>query len=292
MGIEYLTTGETLVRIEEKSYFFDDSETVLAFENIPDIDIKVADSLYYPSIQVGYSKYADENINTLDDFSTKQTRGTTIRAINKEKRLLSDVLASGYSIEFTRRDQFLTSGTSGTKHDNDKFFICVVRDGVTYDFESEKDQNFPTVENLLDPATAYNLRISPARNFLRHSDWLAATFYNIGANVWRYQDGVGNTEMKTTSVASTCPSEFVSEVDENADFIASAYKPALIIPEFVIFDAPLQVSEFILLQDNKERYKQITVSDRTDNIITGYLWSLDYKPSQGTATITLIRAAP
>jgi hypothetical protein len=93
-------------------------------------------------------------------------------------------------------------------------------------------------------------------------------------------------------VASTCPSEFVSEVDENADFIASAYKPALIIPEFVIFDAPLQVSEFILLQDNKERYKQSTVSDRTDNINTGYLWALDYKPSQGTATITLIRAAP
>lgn len=86
----------------------------------------------------------------------------------------SDFIASGYSIEDVRRQQYAQTATNSYENDEDPFIISLRRNNDA--LIAETNEAFPKVENLISPATSYNLRLSPARMLLNWGKWLSGSF--------------------------------------------------------------------------------------------------------------------
>lgn len=286
LGVEVIA-GTELVRVEPKSYFFNSTDTVLEFENVPNIRIEVATDLYYNSVDVGYREWETDDKNALDDTHTTRQFGNKLGSVVAAYDVQSDLVASGYAIERTRRAQFDEEPSTGTKFDTSTFAICVRRDGAA--IVSEKDEAFSSVTNLYSPETAYNLRITPVRNLIKHLPWVGGSLLRAVPQEWRFISGQINTEAATTLAASDCEGVPITEVFEGQDLEQAVGEATLFIPEYIIFTVPMKVSEIATLKATNNRYKLVSLSDTTGTEWRGYLYELSYQPLTQLATIKLLR---
>lgn len=82
----------------------------------------------FNKINIGYSKYEDENENSADEFNTERLYQLPIKSIQNELTIKSSFIASGYAIENTRRLQFYENPTESWKYDDDLFIITLTFD--------------------------------------------------------------------------------------------------------------------------------------------------------------------
>mgnify|MGYP006934828241 CR=1 FL=1 len=121
LGFETESGNDVLV-LEKRSYFFKDVE-ILNFPNPSNYSIEPAKDFIYNEIEIGYDKFADEQLNNIDEFNTKQERVTGVRSLKKKFKKISKYLASGYLLEFARRKGFKNAPTEDTDQDEDNFLI-------------------------------------------------------------------------------------------------------------------------------------------------------------------------
>jgi hypothetical protein len=129
IGMSYKPTddGDILV-IEPIANWYRDTE-ILILNSYTIIEEATDTDLLHPSANFGYSKFPDEGPQVLDEFNTKQeyifpqTAGSPYSQV-------SDLIASGYAIEQTRRVQFSDTPNDSTAYDDDAFIICVDQTGA------------------------------------------------------------------------------------------------------------------------------------------------------------------
>src|SRR5690606_39599598 len=92
-----------------------------------DIKMTVATEYYYNNITIGYSTWENEEINGIDEFNSKRQFTLGLKTIGETDEILSNLVASGYAIEFTRRKKYLDNSTEDYKYDNNTFIICLNR---------------------------------------------------------------------------------------------------------------------------------------------------------------------
>ncbi len=177
-GFEYEGTDE-VVRVEPIDYFYRDFE-IMVIEEIASYSEEVEKSLIFNEIEVGYNKYKDDGFNSLDEFNTRHEYLTPIKTHKQKLVLKSDFIASGYSIEDTRRQQYNQTPTSSFAGDEEPFIIALRRDGAGV--KPETNEAFESVANLISPTTAYNLRISPKRMLINWRKWLSGMLAYKGVN--------------------------------------------------------------------------------------------------------------
>lgn len=293
LGVE--KEGSDLVlRIDSKEYFYD-STVLFQFNFVPDIRTTLAKEYYTSDLFIGYEKWETENINGIDEPNTKRQYNTGIKTIENRVDLLAPAIASMYAIELTRRQ-----GDSSTdwKYDNDLFIICTRRtlDGAGNPSElriCEKDEHFDDVDNLLSPETAYNLRISPARNVLRHMNVISGSLIKYPDRALVFTYGEGNFKM-TSDMASTetCVGNYNNEeFSESQDILWTSPNvdaTPIWIPEYLEFEYPLTLTQYRAIYDNPK--KCIEVSDSDTDHIKGYIIEMRYKPVGGKASFKLLRA--
>lgn len=166
--------NSSYIQIERRDFFYKERE-ILAIEDLEDYREEVAIDLIYNELEHGYSKYQDSGFNSLDEFNTKGQWLTPIRKNKKKLLQLSDFIASGYSLESIRRNQFAENPSSSVTNDEEPFIISVKRENAT-DFVTEKDEAFEVVTGIISPETSYNLRISPTRLLYNWLIWLKGIF--------------------------------------------------------------------------------------------------------------------
>lgn len=188
LGIGY---ENNKIVMEPKEYFYENT-LLLTLNNVPDIEMSIPQRLYYSTFEFNYEKWQSEELNGLDEFNTRRQYSTGIKAIQTALRVNSKLIGSGYALEFTRRKQYSDSFTEDYKFDNDNFIICL-NSAMN---AAEKNENFPYINNLISPETAYNLRISPARNALRWSNVLKSAILKAGSNL-KFTYGEGNYNLVT-----------------------------------------------------------------------------------------------
>lgn len=180
------------IRVEKTEYFYKDEEIFFA-ENPDKVTFEIDNELIFKTINLGYAKYEAEEYNGLDEFLSSRQFRTSINNINSKKELLSKFIASGYTIEITRRKAHISSGEKDWRYDNDLFYISCYRNGANSLVVEQGDITSPS--NIIDPPTAYNFRISPIRNLMRWFKILATgykDFSSIKSKLF-FSDGVGNT---------------------------------------------------------------------------------------------------
>ncbi len=203
-GFEQVGNVE-VVRVERPEYFYQNREIIVIEELVKDSYRKeVAKDLLYNEIDIGFDKFQDSGFNTLDEFNTRHEYVTPIKTNKLKLVAKSKLIASGYAIESSRRQQFSETPTNSFQNDEEPFIISLAEDGIN--FKPETDQAFEQVEGLISPSTAYNLRLSPLRMLLNWSVWLRNSFHykqpaTVLKNTLTVQNGDLTTQYKATEPA-------------------------------------------------------------------------------------------
>lgn len=330
-GIDNIGLGiedGNIIRVENKKYFYDD---IIIFQQgyVPNIDRKFSDDFIFNTLEFGYGKWEIDAVNGLNEPNSKRKYSIPdIKTIKNNLDFVSTFVTGMYPIENTRRFDVINFPTTDNNYDYDIFIIALNRsvDGDNRPNNltiAEKDENFDTVTNILEPSTSYNLRYSPTMNLLR---WFPV--YSIGMNkVLNYQnywimiltDYEGNIDMETTLstyYGTKCPGEFGYQ---NAGYfiglalpeqwqyisptgtgivngipvplapysISELYGEPLFMPEEISFEFPVSYSEFKTIKTNPKGLVKIA-SDGI-NFMTGYIKTFEFDLRRKIGSFVLYR---
>lgn len=295
-GLGFEKVGDQyVIRLEEKEYFYS-LTSLMQCPNANEIKTSVAKEYYTSDIEIGYDKWENEETNGIDEFLVKHGYNTGIKTIESRRSYLSPMIASSYAFEFTRRKKYKNFPTLDWKYDNDNFIVCLnrtvneINNVPTNLTDVELDENFDQINNVLDPSTSYNYRISPKRNLLRHLSEINGSLTKYANRLIKFVYGEGNYFMSSQFTNDSCPGNFDNELlteNQDIDWTASGVNP-IWIPEFIEFEYPMPFSTFLDIKNNP--YGCIEVSNTDTDFVKGYIIELRYKPVGGMASFKLLRA--
>lgn len=282
--------GYKMLRVERFDYFYQNT-TILQCPNVPELNSAVNIDKYVTKFVGGYEKWQAEEYGGQDDFHGQREYRTRIKTIPAEKGTLTQLskyIASGYSIEVTRRQS--GANDKDWRFDNDVFIIEVKRDGADFVVEIP---NIDTSVNIFDPDTTYNIGISPARNAMRWVKHIAQSLLpNYTGTVLIFSAGQGNFVAAALEDTTLCRIEN-AQLSEGEDIattkftLSEDYEPIM----FNILDSfeyPMTVDNFNTVQANP--YGVVEYSCNNDVTYKGFIQTLSFKPESGKADFTLIRA--
>lgn len=276
-----------VLRIETLDYFYQDTE-LLRLDFAPSVSNETQEQLAYSRILVGYKKWEVENVNGLDEFNSNREYRTSLDTINNTLDATSALVAGGYAIEITRQQSFAETGAADTRYDNDTFIICVQRNA--YDFIVEQG-NIDSQQNIFDPATVLNFRLSPVRNLMRWYRSIAPSYAIISDTESKlfFSAGTGNITASGMLSDASCRLEAMA-IAENQDlFVTNFANPSDYLPlwkaEHNAVRYPLSIADYKKIKANP--YGYISVQCGTGEYEEGYIQELTYRPAKGIATFTL-----
>lgn len=186
--IENLVDKE-IIRFEKREYFFRD---ILLFQ-IPTYAINKSSylespnvDLMYNHVSIGYKKYPENELNTLDEFNTKREYLTPLKTIKNKLEKLSDFIASGYALEFQRRRLFENEGNqnSSAAYDDDVFIIALTEEKFEVPiFEIKDDYILLTqkVNNLPEVGQQIEIAALPGNSTTNAGTYTIASIDTVGA---------------------------------------------------------------------------------------------------------------
>lgn len=259
LGLEKNTNGSDRLRVEPLSFFYQNVKA-LRLDYVQDISREVAEPFYYNEMDLGYANWnaRGKQLNNLDEFNTKRNYALPISQVKRKLALLCPWIASGYVIEFVRREG-ATSQTTDTEQDNLNFIICLRRSGPS--LVTEKNEAV-TVANVIDASSVYNARITPMNNLLRNGQMIRSGLYKRDTLTIKMTLGEGNNEITTI----TSPSPDV--VNEKEIAITKLGKP-LWLPEFYNFSAAPSTADWAAFEQNPYGYIEFSANNK--NHVKGYL---------------------
>src|SRR5688572_26269996 len=244
LGYEKIA-GVDRIRLEEKSYGYDPTMSVL-LSGVQKIKRKYSDK-YFNSVQTGSTKGAIEDISGIDD-PQKETRASIFKNIGRKLDILSTWITQSLTFEWTRRSR--KEKSADNKFDNDTFMIEVTKVGS--DYTPRLDEDYDSVTNLQNEATRINKRWTPARMFLRWSNWIFMGCQNYIGTVYRFVSGEGNYDMTSERKPDDCSDNYDGNVlAENADItVTSGY---LYIPVEFEIEHYMSQEDFDTIDANKTK---------------------------------------
>lgn len=278
--------GQQIIRVEDKRHFYD-SEVSMNISNVRDIVRKYDSNRLFKAIKIGYKKWQAEDVSGIDDPQTKKTYATRLQKSGKDITIESEFIAASLAIETTRRKT--REKSADYKFDNDTFIISIRPDSIhvspetspdVTDYEPELDENFSSVDNLLNPETRYNIRLTPARNFLRWREWLSAGLQSYPSDPFKFTAGEGNYDVITTSEELECDN-YVVPLSEKQD-IGISTDPFHLALMYEI-RVPMTWDEYATIRDNRK--KAIGISQTEEDHVKFFIQELSYTPEKGEAVI-------
>lgn len=274
LGLSYdEVAGEEVIRVEEKEFFYD-PEISVYFDNVRDITKAYDNERIFKTIKAGYKTWQAEEISGLDDPQTKRTYASRITKSGVDNTLESEFIAASLAIETTRRKN--REKSADYKFD-DNTFIVSVRDGAGGVFDPETNQDFTTTD-LNNPETRYNIRITPARNFVRWLNYFSGFLQSYLTSFFKFSSGEGNYDM--TSLTSD-PCEHTTLLSEKQDI--SPTTNYLHLAALYELSIPMEWEDYATIRNN--RTKAIGISQTTEGHKAFFIKDMEYRPMHGTATI-------
>jgi hypothetical protein len=288
IGVSYeYVAGILKFVIEDINHYFQDNE-IIRITEYSDYSEETAKEFIYNEVEVGYNKFQDEGSYLLDEFNSKLQFSTPIKTNKAKLPITSDLIASGYAIEDTRRQQFSEAPIDSSAYDDDNFIIAVRLDGSTW--KSETDQ-FITTNNILSGTTAYNLKLTPKRNLVRWARWI-----NGGLVHKNGFELIKNTFFKWNGIAQTKMTGETVFLQENADIVLNNFENRnhFFDPTWINLKTRLNIDDIQIIKnafnglDPTREYGYITVVvDGVD--VQGYLYQMQFNPSKEEVTMKLLK---
>jgi len=277
MGLEYARGSERVV-IEELDYFFGEEISIIIPEQVSKVKRNIADKLHFASLEFGYDFAGNyEEATGLDEYNIKNTYTTCITKTDNKYDKISKYRADSYGIEFARRKPAAKFGTEDTRYDKDNFLVDMKR-SLTEVFETRLwDDDLKVLPTgVYSPETAYNLKLSPMNNLIRHSWYLKAGLEKYLDKFIRYSSTEGNSSLVTE------PNELSFALQENGTLQNNLLARSLINPIWIEFEYPLDrdlaMQVFGKTNGKQNYYGLVQFINEKNEIEFGYLW--DLKPNK------------
>jgi hypothetical protein len=295
--------GSYVLRVEPFEYFYNDHE-MFELSSVVNYKETAFDDLLFNDIEIGYAKIADdeENANTLDDFNTITNYSTPLKKVKNKYSQISDIIASPYLIEITRRVQFDQGDDLSTRYDDDLFIINTFRTSPTT-FTPVSDENWDAISGLIDETTTYNLALNPLYMLFQHSVLVnTISKGKLGSenyqNTFFKNNGDVILELKPsfTCLSGLIPTypltlnQSVAISTLNAG--SKIFEPTKIECEVVLSDAQLAGIKDALEGVDSGIYSQygyISLPDNEGNVVSGWILDMPYNISNGIVTFTLLK---
>lgn len=213
--------GDDKVRIEPFVYFYQ-NEIILSIDNPKEKTISVDTDNVCSVLNIGYKKYENsEDIKAIDSIHGERIYTSNVKAISKEVKSLSPIIADNYAIELTRRAKFTKDKEDEYKYDENVFVFSVTDDNGT----PKAAVDFNTSTNVSIADDTYNVKLSPAQCALR---WLSFIFTLNGQNRFRYTSAKLNANAKAIPIAGGLSTKNPNnDFRENSDLIREWADPIL-----------------------------------------------------------------
>lgn len=286
MGIESdpVRPGYNRLRIEDWAYFYDPT-VMFTCDDVDDIKRDVKANGHITIFKFGYAKWEAEQYNGIDEFLTGREFRTELTQANNTFTQVSNMIASGYAIEVTRRLGNIT--TEDWRYDNDTFVITMKRSGGDLIVQVG---DIASPSNILDPDTVYNFRIRPSAMAMAWLPKILASYRNATtSSKIIFTDGSGNLIAEGELSAGNCIIEG-EVITENQDISPDNMNTPtdgmpITLPELVTFDYPISVPEFFDMVANP--YKMIAYNnDHTNG--EGWIDRIEFKMNDDIANFNLI----
>jgi hypothetical protein len=276
--VENMGVNEVL-RVENWDWYYQDMELI----DLGDVSANIAPeiSLHFKNIKTGYDKYETENYNGLFDIHGE--REYTTKLVNHDATIdnICKFVASGYAIELTRQQG--DTNSKDWRYDNDTFLLCMRRSGD--DIIVEQD-NITDDDNILDPPTLLNFRITPARMV---SNWFKyITAFMRGVREVVFSSGKGNTLAEGRCISDCDISGNVLAENQNIDSndIANYTTPIFTAETVEIKGVPVSFRQYLEIKANPHGLVRYTCAGAG----AGWIKELKYKIVDGTADFILLKS--
>lgn len=243
-------------------------------------------NLYFDSAAA--ASYA---INWCEDFT------------NKEKPIVGDKIIVTNAVNNTQEFTIAFIAYDGTANTNGCYEVrLILAEPVTYESITNGHYiitrkkltvelgNIDNPQNIIDPATIYNYRISPIRVAMRWIDKLLAGYKSgVPNKKIIFMDGDGNYYAKGKMHSTSYRLENTDLAENNSIdisvFANSNNANPLLATERVEYEYPMSTAEFKAVKNNP--YGLIYYNNETQS---GYGWidTIKYKPEEGLADFSLI----
>lgn len=225
MGIERNGQREIIV-IEDLKYFYNRNTTIRLPFQVKNVKRSVDSSRYYSLLDFGFEKGGSyEESQGLDEYNLKNSYTTCIHRLSNTYSAISKYNADSTGIEFARRKPFSNYSTEDTNYDQNVYFIDAksIRLANNYSVRLWQDdfQNVPM--GIYSPETAFNLRITPFNNLLRHSWYFGGGLVKYPSDKVKYASSSGNSNLKTI-------------YKENGSVLNSKLERSRFVPEIIKFE--------------------------------------------------------
>ena len=287
IGVEIINNRE-VVRAEPISHFYKAVE-IIKLNWVRDIKKGVAADYYYNELEIGTKKWANEEVNNLDEFNTKRSYSLPITQIKNKLTLISPTITSGYTLEFVRRDAYTDASTKDNENDNENFVVQLRRneDG----FEPDRNQDFDVLENIIDPDSVYNAKLSLSRCIKKNSLLIRSFLEHHTDKTLRLTLAEGNSKMVSKlSVES-------ESINEGADILVSSLTKPVFVPEIYSFKTKISEDQMEAIElamgrgeSPEEMYGYISFSATDKDWKKGYLLEMEPDPKSDLTTIKLLKA--
>jgi hypothetical protein len=319
--------GSWKIRVEPRRYFYSLETPIATFDRVSQIRQFALSDEIVNSVTLGYSdKWKNIAVAGIYEIHTERSYFIDNKARKEdstsELNLTSDLVASGYAIEFLRRLPNLRedSGSSDRPNDYDTFIIWLNYNTVLiedieftgYNFEGETgDVTFPagTVSwgsNFIAESNSpieriYNVIISPARNAARFWSWLGMHTFGLPTNRAKlfFQVGQYYTDYSSRIAGESAPNEclepngglVLAESEDISPSILNTFaQPYILKPIGLDFSAPQSLCDFLSMVTPGTGYVQVNSGKET---FYGFIRTANNKPidpSSGLSEITLLLA--
>lgn len=250
--------GQSWIRVEPLAYWYPATVVLDLTLDTPerpagaaDVTTKVLTDRHFQRLEFGYTAWQAEQVNGLDEANTKRQWTTPLTQVSGTYSQLSKYSTSGQLLEVTRRQRFVNSDTTDNRSDNNNFLVCLLRQPAQPTaFETERNQFFPVLSGVLDPASIYNARLTPSRNLRRHGAVVRAGLAHTTAPI-RFTFGEGNNALVTRLTSETV------EVAENSPIVLADLPAPLWRPESDTFTLPVtraQLRALLAFPQGRIRY--------------------------------------
>lgn len=279
--------GYDVLRVESVNYFYQ-TEEILKFDAVPDVETATDEKEHYSGVKYGYEKWEIESIKGLDEVNSNKEGRTSLNAINNTLNIVSKFVSGSYPIEITRQQSFVETGGADTTYDNETFIFCLTR--LMYGFEVEQG-NVTSPANMYSSGTLLNWRIRPFYNLMRWFKTIAASYPDLGStdNKVFFTAGTGNLRAQGEMTSIFCKLENGVKAENQDlginDFISGDDYTPIWRPKNITFSYPLSVGDYKKIKANP--YGYISVQCGTGDWLQGYISSITYRPTKGEADFTL-----
>lgn len=288
-GLETNERGNPVVRVEPAPYFYPNRVVLDLTAGPADrpsptfrVTSKELTGRYYQSLEFGYEAWQAEQVNGLDEANTKRKWTTPLTQVDSTYSQVGKYATSAQLLELTRRQRYVSSDSTDTRGDNNNFLVCLLRRPAG-GFETERNQQFSKLDGVLDPASIYNARLTPARNLRRHGAAIRAGLDANPAGHVRFTFGEGNNELVSRLVTET------TDVAEKADIQVSQLATPLWRNYSDSFTAPLTRQQLqTLLADPLGRVRYYNTRRK---LCEGWILDFKHEGKEQKGSFTLLPCA-